>query len=215
MSPWRTIVQRALPSLLTLAVAILVALAVAIGSAHLEDLRRADFQQHHGQTHNLRSTLEAKQADLAYLQDHIALFRSLQQQGLTRSPERENWIDQLMAARQNLALPDTMTYALLAAKPVVDASAAATDAPPDAAPDAASAMPAGVPLAHDLDISLRHIHEGELLALLKRFQASITERFRVQSCKLSSPQADGLTADCTLRFFSLPPTPANAPITAP
>jgi hypothetical protein len=208
MNPWRAILLRARPSLIILVCAILVALALTIGSGYVESQRRAEFQLHHIQTNSLRNNLGARQKDLAYLEGHIALFRTLQKQGLTSPPAREGWVEHLLAARRDLHLPDTLVYALPPPAPLVsDSAEGGAAAPVDAGPD--------TPLTHDLNISVRDVHEDELLALLSRFQASINERFRVQSCSLSSPTPTGLTAECTLRFFTLPPAPSAASGTTP
>lgn len=206
MNPWRTILLHARPGLITLGGAIVIALVLAIGSGYLKTKLRAELEPDQGKTRELRATLDARQADLTYVETHIALFRTLQKQGLTSPPDREGWVEHLLAARRDLRLPDNLLYALPPPKPIgSDASegapAASGGEPGEVAPD--------TPLSYDLEISLRDIHEAELLALFKRLQNALHERFRVQSCRLSSPAPTGLRAECTLRFFTLPAAPST------
>lgn len=202
MNPWRTIFRDARGSLIVLAVAIGIALALAFGSGHLESSLNAELRQGRNQTSSLQATLAGKQQDLAYLEAHIDEFRTLKQQGLLSAPQRETWIEQLLAARQQLGLPDTLAYSLPPPMPMTEGEAGSS------APGEAGVDGPDVPLAHDIEINLRDIHEGELLALLKAFRHGTHDHFRVQSCRLGSPAPTGLTAQCTLRSFTLPPPAA-------
>jgi hypothetical protein len=72
-------------------------------------------------------------------------------------------------------------------------------------PDVATATgEASGPSYHDLEFELSKVQEEELLLLLSNYQAHVKGRFRVNSCKLLSRTETGLTALCTLRFFTLP-----------
>ncbi len=203
--PLRTILQRARLSLIVLASAIVLSLAIVFGSAHVRDDMQQTLMQSRAQTSAQQAGLAEKQQDLAYIEAHIGQFMTLRKQGLLSSPDRENWAEQLLAARRHLGLPDTLTFSL---PPAATMSGEAAAGGEPAAEEATSS--AGGVLIHDLQIEMRDIHEEELLALLREFQARIADRFRVQSCRLSAPSASGLTAQCTLRFFTLPPTSDGA-----
>lgn len=204
MSPWRTILRNTRSSLFILGCAIAIALLLAFGSGQFAVGMQRDLAQSRQQVHAQQGLLVARQDDLAYLEAHIGEYRQLAKQGLMSAPDRENWIDQLLAAQKKLGLPETLFYALPPAVPLTQAGA---DAPPATA-EPAEANP-DAPLVHDLGIHLRDVHEGELLALLREFQARIHDRFRVQACRLFNPTDDGLNVECTLRFFTLPtPKPA-------
>ena len=199
MNPWRTILLRARPGLITLTCAIAISLAMVFGSNYVEGNLHKDLQQSRNQASAQRTSLEAKQQDLLYIEAHIDEFRTLKKQGLLSMPDREGWVEQLLAAQKQLKIPETLVYALPPAVPMSNGTSGASGAETEAAPDA--------PLIHDLEINLRDIHEEELLALLQEFQARIHDRFRLQSCRLFNPISSGLSAQCTLRFFTLPPAP--------
>ncbi len=97
-------------------------------------------------------------------------------------------VDQLLAAHQRSGLrADTLEYTLQVAKPL-GAEVALTG-----------------PMFHDLDFVLRDVHETEVLSLLQDYQARVQGRFRVDACSLSERSETGLSARCTLRFFTLSP----------
>lgn len=199
MNPWLIIVQRARLSLIFMGTVVLFSLALILASAYLENSLRADLKQRQSETGSLHSNVNAKRMDLSFLEEHIDLFRALVKQGLTRSPDRESWVEHLLSVRRDLHLPDTLAYSLPPASALTTEGTASTPAPVDAA----GAPPSDVPLTHDLEISLHDIHEKELLTLLSHFQAVLDERFRVQHCRLYGPTPTGLIAECTLRFFTL------------
>lgn len=210
--PWRTILQRARLSLIVLASAIALSLAMVLGSGHVRDGMQRTLMQSRAQTSAQQAGLVEKQQDLAYVETHIGAFRTLRKQGLLSTPDRENWAEQLLAARRHLGLPDTLTFLLppaAGAEPKADGATGGEETGGGGGGDGDGAGDGAV-LTHDLQIELRDIHEEELLALLREFQTRIDDRFRVQSCRLSGPSESGLTAQCTLRFFTLPPASDGA-----
>ena len=202
MSPRRSILLAARPQLILLAASLLLAVLLGGGAVFLEERARDELRQQNSQTQHLRDDLNARQTELAYLTSHIQAFRTLKAQGLLEAPGRENWVENLLATRRELRLPDTLAYTLPPSRPLIDRpdATAATNTPAATEPP-----PADTPLIYDLEIRLRDIHEGELLNFLAAFQTPLKERFRVQSCLLNNPGATGLEAHCTLRFFTLPP----------
>lgn len=203
MKEWHPVFRRARRSLFLLAGALLLGLSLFFGSAHLRNQLTADLGQKQSQLAAEQEQLAGKQKDLANIQSHLQEFRRLERQGMIGAARRENWVEQLMATRQELELPDTLSYTL---KPPAPANTG-TEQPPagEESPPNAEA-----PLAHPLEFELRQIHEEELLALLKNYQNKESGRFRIQSCRLSEPGASGLSAQCTLRFFTLPKKTAGA-----
>ncbi len=210
MKPWRTILRRARLSLIILAGAIVFSLTLVFGSEYIHNSMREGLMQQHAQTSAQQAALAEKNQDLDYIKTHIGQFRLLREQGLLSTPDRENWAEQLLAARQHLRLPDTLTYAL---PPAASLTSAATTTEPATATDGMNSSD-GV-MIHDLEISMRDIQEEELLALLQEFQTRIKDHFRVQFCRLSAPIETGLSAQCQLRFFTLPaPVVASPPANA-
>lgn len=196
MNPLLLLFKRARRPINVLAVTIFLALTLVFGSIYGRDSLRKSLAQSRIQLSAQQPNLTAKQQDLRNVQAHIAQFRAFRAQGLVGRADREGWVEQLVLSREQLKLPDTLAYVL---KPP---QALADDATSD--PAAAPASGADVPAAHDLDFELKGIHEQELLGFLQDYRARVHGRFRVQSCRFSEPVENGLSAQCTLRFFTLP-----------
>jgi hypothetical protein len=146
--------------------------------------------------------LETKRQDLANIRQHIEQFRLLKQQGLVGRADREGWVEQLVASREQLGVGSSISYNLKPPQPMADSMVPDASAGVQAA--APIALAADAPGSHDLDFELVGIHEGELITFLNHYQAKVQGSFRVQSCRLGRPTATGLVASCTLRFFNLP-----------
>ncbi|MBK9237961.1 MAG: hypothetical protein IPO19_19040 [Rhodoferax sp.] len=218
MSDRQTVLQLAQRSLVVLALAVALGLALFLGSRFFKDRMRDELAQAQQAQSANQASLAQKQTDLANLQAEISRFAVLRQQGLVGKAERETWAEQLVASRQRSGLPDTLTYTLHAPKPIAAQAGSATGAEPAPVADAPGEAAASGPQFHDLDIELSNIHEEELLALLQDYQAQAKGRFRVNACALSARTETGLSARCTLRFFTLPdvsPSPAADATTNP
>lgn len=199
MSPaWRQILHHIRYSLIALGVALVLALGVSFGSDYLENEWQQELQNARNQAVSLKSQIRQKQQDIDYLASHIVRFRILRDEGLLNEPKREALIEQLVAVQKNTGLPDTLSYALPPAQPMPDPNA------PPAIPGVEAVPDPNAPRLHDIEFSMSQIHEGELLTLISGFLAETHHRFRVQSCQLSTPTPTGLTAQCTLRSFTLP-----------
>lgn len=202
MNDWKTVVQMARHSLITLGATVLVMLALSAGTLMLKDRQQTQLAQAQQQLGGLQGNLAQKQSDLADLQTKTGRFSQLRQQGLLGVVDREAWIEALLAsvARTGLAA-DSLSYTLETPKALTPVIAGATD----------PTAPGGGTQVHDLVLELKNIHEDELLSLLRDYQIHVRGVFRVQSCTLSNPTDSGLLARCTLRFFNLPdgqPSPA-------
>ncbi|MGE5385605.1 MAG: hypothetical protein ACM3SV_06945 [Betaproteobacteria bacterium] len=200
------ILQLARPQLLILAGVASFSLIAYFGSRHVLDQLGQSLAQAQNQASAQQAALAEKEQNLADIRANLGKFRTLEQQGLVGPPDREDWVEQLLAVRKQLGLPETLTYTLKPPVPLGAAPAAAAGAP--------EATPAGsdTPLTHDLELEIRDVHEEELLALLENYRAKVHGRFRLQSCRLTEPGPSGLTARCVLRFFTLPqgaPKPAG------
>lgn len=191
MTAWYGLLAAARGSLILLGSVLLTTLLAVALSAHAVNTLRNE----HRQQQTRIASLQHLQQEQDFLLRHAAEFQRLSAQGLLQAPDRERWIDQLLAAQRQLDLPPTLNYTLPPPRP----ASLTTPAPPLA----------GTVWMHDLELSLTNIHEAELLALIDRLRNSITEAFRIQHCRLSQPREEGLNAQCTLRFFSL--LPADAP----
>lgn len=198
MNDWLPILRRARTPLLVLAGTAVLGAALFFGSRHVLDQLEQGLAEAQAQSGVQQAALAEKERDLAGTEANLGLFRTLQQQGLVGIAEREAWVEQLLASRRDLGLPETLTYTLKPPAPLgTDPAAATSAAPTPAAADA--------PMAHDLEFEIRDIHEAELLALLDTYRAKVRGRFRTQSCRLSEPAPSGLAARCVLRFFTLAP----------
>lgn len=204
MNAWLPVLRLARAHLILLAMVSLVCLAFVFGSAYALQQLRNNLEALQAQGASQQASLTEKEQDLASLQANIDKFRGLQQGGLIGAGDREGWVEQLIASRKQLELPETLSYTL---KPPRRRQPGKDDASEAAEPNPTQPSPAPEgteTLVHDLDIELKDIHEGELLALLDDVRAKVRGRFRPQVCRLSSTTESGLTAQCTLRFFTIP-----------
>lgn len=204
MKQWLPIARLARLHLVIASIVLAACLTVVVGSQQFRKQLQVELGQLQNQVAAQQEELAGKERDLAYLTANLGRFRGLQAQGLGGAPEREGWVEQLVATHQELALPTPLVYTL---KPP-----AALNAPEGPAGETAP-QAAGGPQTHDLEFELHQIHEEELLALTEHYRAKVRGRFRVQSCQLAEPGRQGLAAKCMLRFFTLtdkPPTPPPA-----
>jgi hypothetical protein len=188
----KMILQPARRQLLWFAAALIVSLVLVAGSHFTREALRKSIAQTHGQLGAQQALVEEKQKDLDNIQTHIQEFRHLKEKGLVGHPDRESWVEQLIASRSAQKIPDSLTYTLGPPRPINPAEA------DPAGNTSTSAM------THDLEFELKDIHEAELLKLLQHFHDKAHGRFRIQSCTLTAPTARGMNSNCTLRFFSLP-----------
>lgn len=208
MSPWQTVVNRARTPLFVLTGALGLGLVLVFGSGYLRDRLRDDLLQSRKQLSAQQASLAERERDLINVETYNEQFRALQRQGLVGAPDREDWVEQLLASSKRLGLPGNLAYTLHPPVPMSDGTPA-----DQTGANAAQENPNAV-LVHDLDFELRDIHEEELLDLLHDYKNRVHGRFRVQACKLDSPAREGLAVRCTLRFFTLP-QPAGNPAPAP
>ncbi|MDP1610050.1 MAG: hypothetical protein Q8M11_03260 [Sulfuritalea sp.] len=206
MTPERDIFRHSRRPLNILSGAILLSLTLAFGSIYVRDTLKEDIARSQGQLAAQRSSLTSKQLDLQNIRTHIAQFRSLKQQGLVGAADREGWVEQLAASRAFLNAGNALVYTLHAPRTQAVAAAADLSMVGQTAADLPLAN-ADAAMAHDLDFELDGAHEAELLDLLQDYKAKVRGSFRVQTCRLGSPTATGLLAQCSLRFFNLPETP--------
>lgn len=209
MSDFQTILRLARRSLLVLGGSLLVALAAYLASGYFKDRLQTQLTTVQQTVNAQQATLSEKQTDLANLQTEIDRFNQLRQAGLVGTPDREGWTEQLVASRVRLALPPTLLYTLQPPQPLAQQDSAVAPVTANVDADSTNAVAVG-PQFHDLDVTLTDIQEEELLALLRDYRAHVKGHFRVNLCTLSTPTPTGLSARCTLRFFTLPdaqPTP--------
>ncbi len=210
MSTGQAILIGARRSLIVLAAALTVAAGVLFGARYLADQVKNQMLQLQQQEAQGKATLQQKQVDVTILRDGIDKFETLRGQGMIGLPDREAWVEQLVVARERIGLPSTLTYTLQPPKPVQRQGAETSLAPVESG---AIAEATDGPLFHDLEFKISRIHEGELLALLRDYQSHVKGRFRINACALTVPIENGLSASCTLRFFTLPGPKENLPNT--
>lgn len=202
MSPEREIFVKARRQLNLLGASIFFSLTLVFGSIFLRDSLKRGLATSEGLMSARQSTLGTKRNDFASIRSHITHFRELKRQGLIGVADREAWVEQLVATRTQLGAGDSFSYVLKPPRSLSELlqSDAGTAVPN---PDAASGTDEAE-LYHDLEFDFRGTHETELLAFLREYRNQVKGRFRVQSCRLGGPTSNGLNAQCTLRFFSLP-----------
>ncbi len=200
MMRWLPVMQAARRSLWLLVCAWSLGAGLILGGSYFSNYLDENNLQLINQNAVQKNDLLRRTEDLTYLEQQIETFRAIAQHGMLGMPERENWGQQVLASRQRLGLPESLTYIVKA--PVAIGDQTSLGMPPPAAAGEEREM--NLPLIHDLEIDLRDTHEDELLGLLSDLQANIREPFRVQSCRFLAPAETGVNIQCTLRFFSFP-----------
>jgi hypothetical protein len=196
MTPLQHILMKARRQLFLLGAAVIIGGFLFTAGLYLDSRLKESQFSNNIQLGAMQSELEQKKQDLQNIQVHIEQFRMLKNKGLVGTTDREGWVEQFIASKEALgALSGTFLYAL---EPPLPAS--------DGSPDPAAVIEPGAPLRHDFSFELNGIHEADLLHLLNDYKSRVNGQFRVDSCQLGSPTPSGLTAKCTLRFFSLPET---------
>ena len=201
MNDWKTIAFLARRSLMVFAAAIVIGLALYSASHFFKKSAQAELIQLQQLESANRTTFHEKKLDLDHLSASISRYSMLRKQGMVGIADREGWTEQLVSSYQSVGLPNLPIYTLH--PPQAQVLRNGPPAGAETAPDATTGTPTG-PSFHDLDIELANLQEEELLQFLSNYQAQVKGRFRVNACKLSTRTETGLTAFCTLRFFTLP-----------
>ncbi len=198
MNAWKPVLAGARGSLLALLLVFVLCGGAVAGLNYWVGSLQNTLTQVQGLHQEQQTQLATKKEDLHNVRDHIQRFEILRAQGLLGVPERTLWVEQLQTNYQDLGLPGRIAYQLQAPVPL-GGGAVPTDA--------AAANPTQA-LAHDLKFELREVHEVDLLNLIQNYRDQVKGRFRVNACTLQDPKETGLTAQCVLRFISVPIAPA-------
>lgn len=194
MNEWKPIFLMARRSLITLlVVAVLSALAV-YGLANLADSVKLSVEQLQGSTQELQTQLDTKRDNLLKVTKHIQRYEELRTKGLIGTPDRPKWAEDLQSSYQRIGFDDKLKYQLQA--PQALSTTATEPAPADAA--------ATGPLVHDLRFEMYNVHELDVFNLIRDYRDQVKGRFRVNSCTLGDAKDTGLTAQCVLRFLTIP-----------
>lgn len=177
---------------------VVLSVATVFGLGYLDDSLKNSLMQLQAAAQELQTQLGAKQSDLINMQTHIERYESLRQQGLVGDPDRALWVEQLEASYRDLGLPGAIAVQLQAAKPLVSSGGGA---------EPASDTPATGPMMHDMQFEIHDSVETDVLDLIQSFRARAKGRFRINACKLLEPKESGLTAQCALRFVTIPLAP--------
>lgn len=204
MTGWRSILLRERRSL-----AILMGVALSCGVAVLAlqllaDTLSAEVWQLDAAVREQRVQLNLKQDNLRNVRSHIARYERLRSQGLVGTPDRPLWVEELIASHGRLGLSTPLAYQLQVPRRLANANAPST-APPS------QEEAVEEPLVHDLQFEMRNVHEVDVLRLIQDFRVHVKGRFRVNACRFSEPRDSGMTAQCVLRFVTIPTAPASNP----
>lgn len=202
MKAWQPIFHLARKSLYLLGIALVLSIAVVVGLQYWATQVNTALTQLQASAQAQQDQLAVKQDDLLNMRDHIKRFDTLRDQGMLGSPDRAQWVEQLQASYAAIGFGGRIAYQLQAPQPLVNAAAQTNGEDGEGSP----------PLFHDLKIEVRQAHEADLINLVDNYRATVKGRFRVQSCVLDDAKEDGLSANCVLRFVSVP-LPISAGIT--
>jgi hypothetical protein len=210
MSDLKVILLESKVGLSALAAALLVGAAAIAASLAFRDQTLNALAAARQAEESTKSATEQREQSLKLLTIEIEQYRMLEKKGLLGIPDRTGWTEQFLASQKQLAIPDSLTYTLQPPKPLADQENAAASPAEPANPDAPK--PAA-PLIHDLEFALTGTHEAEVLKLIQDYRGRVNGRFRVNSCTFTTPTPQGLSANCTLRFYTL--TEAKPPAAKP
>ena len=199
MNAWKPVLAGARGSLLALVLVLVLSGGAVAGLNYWVGSLQNTFTQVQGLHQEQQTQLTTKKDDLHNVRDHIQRFEILRAQGLLGVPERTHWVEQLQTNYQELGLPGHIVYQLQAPVPLGGGAAQPEAVPPNATQA----------LAHDLKFELRDVHEADVLNLIQNYRNQVKGRFRVNACTLQDPKETGLTAQCVLRFISVPIAPAQ------
>ena len=200
MNSLRSILQHARAGLVALCLALIACLSLVLLSRVQHEEARSELMRVQGDLTVVRMNLRERQSDLSLVQSHIERFHQLARSGLLGTPERAVWVEQLQQSRRRRGLPESLSYTLH------PANSASRPAPSSSSmlAELSAEKSLGELQFHELEFTLQDVHEAELLDFLHDFEAHAGGRFRVDACQLSEPTPHGLSAQCSLRFFTLP-----------
>jgi hypothetical protein len=191
MTEWKPIFLLVKNSLIVLAMVVLVAVGLVWFAQQYVQQANSMLMQTQAELQGNQSQLDAQMDDLQNMENHIQRYEQLKAKGLVGDPQRTRWVEDFQASHVDVKLPNTLTVILQSSVPL--------------AAYASEADPAGVqPYAHDMEFSLRDVHEQEVLDLIAHYKNRVPGRFRLQMCQLSGPKPNGLDARCVLRFVTVP-----------
>ncbi len=203
MTGWQPILLAARRSLIALALVALLCIGAVVALHMLAQSLGTEVMQLASSVQQQRDQISLKREDLRNVRSHIARFEQLRAQGLLGTPDRPLWVEELLASHSRLNLPGQLAYQLQVPKTVTDANAqTSVNAPPTTIQGTGDE-----PLVHDLQFELRDVHEGDVLRLIQDFRSHVKGRFRVNACTFSEPWDKGMTAQCVLRFVTMPSAP--------
>lgn len=194
MSGYRLILELSKGPLVLLALCLVLVFGLVAGLVHYRGQTEATLVRAEAELQATRTEIQALTYDLLSLEEHLTDFRHLSRIGLIGEPDREGWVQNLVAIYNELELPPTLRYALSPPLKFVAPAALA---------GGKQSSPSNV-LLHDLDIELSAIHEGEFLYFMERLRSDWQTPFRVERCQLARDLRLGLQIKCTLRLFSMP-----------
>jgi hypothetical protein len=200
MNSLRSIFQHARVGLIALCLALCTCLSLVLLSGVQHEEALSELMRVQGDLTIARMNLRERQSDLSQVQSHIGRFHQLARSGLLGTPERAAWVEQLQQSRRRRGLPESLSYILHPASP------ASRPAPTSSSrlTELSAENSLGELRFHELEFKLQDVHEEELLDFLQDFDTHAGGRFRVDACQLSEPTPQGLSAHCSLRFFTMP-----------
>ncbi len=201
MNEWKPILRLARRSLITLLIVVVLSAAAVYGLGSLAESLKSSVVQMQGTTQELQAQLDTKRDNLLKVTKHIQRYEELRTKGLIGMPDRPQWVEDLQRSYQHIGFDDFLKYQLQAPKPLNTGGVE----PAPVTADAASTEP----LAHDLQFEMSNVHELEVFGLINDYRGRVKGRFRVNSCNLRDPKETGLTAQCVLRFLTIPLAPVE------
>jgi hypothetical protein len=193
MTQWRRVLTLAKRDLIAFFLCVILGTSAVLGLKTVADNLKSGVEAQQAALQEQQSQLVIKQDDLTNVRAHIKSYELLRQKGLVGEPDRAAWVEQLQSTYAALGLQGQIAVQLQAPVPL-----------PAGDPTAATEGAPTAPLVHEMQFEMRESLETEVLGLIQKYREQVKGRFRVNSCKWFEPKDTGLTAQCVLRFVSIP-----------
>ncbi|NIR28071.1 MAG: hypothetical protein GWN84_01785 [Gammaproteobacteria bacterium] len=175
---------------------LLVSTGLLGGSHYFESRMEMKYEAQKRRLSVVRSNYYTVDEEERLIEAYLPKYRALREQGIIGDEQRLSWVEALGDASASIELP-SLTYEISPRRPFV--------------PDIPLETGAFQVYASEMNLRIGLLHEGDLPALLRALDRNATGLYSVSYCRLSrnvdtfrlAPMAENLTAQCTLRWYTI------------
>lgn len=175
---------------------VLIGAGLLGGSHYFESRMKARYEAQKRQLNLVRSNYYTVDEEERLIEAYLPKYRALREQGIIGDEQRLSWVEALGDASARIKLP-SLSYEISPRRPY--------------APDLPLDTGAFQVYASEMNLRIGLLHEGDLPALLQMLDRNATGLYSVSECRLSrnadtfrlAPMAENVTAQCTLRWYTI------------